>query len=114
MEGTGYSFEQSEIDTSIMLTAAITSLQKDEYIPPAKCEEFLSQIEGVLAIHQEFVSSHFLPDIDTVKSLLPLDRKILAGTVPPQQLQSFPMMMGAGGIYDTSMSEESAEYAEGE
>jgi len=71
MEDEGHIIEQTAIDTSIMFTAAITSLsQKDEYIPPQECEEMLNQIEGLLTMHQEFVSQ-FLPDINDVKSLLP-------------------------------------------
>jgi hypothetical protein len=110
MEGAGYAFEQSDVDTSAILTAAITSLQNDEYIPPRKCEEFLSQIEGLLAEHQEFVSSQFLPNIDAVKSLLPLNKKSPAGTMTSPGLHSYPTMLGAGelsaGWISTSSSSE--------
>jgi len=76
MEGEGqqFDFDIPEMDETYF-TAAIESLCKnDEYIPPQTCERFLNQIEGLLTMHQEFVSLQYLPDIAHVKSLLPLDR----------------------------------------
>jgi len=71
-----------------MFTAAIESLtQEDEYIPVQKCEEFLNQIEGLLTMHQQFVSTQFLPPIDDVKSVLPLTARSEIAAIP-----SFPQI----------------------
>jgi len=87
MEGEGqFDFDIPELDETYF-TAAIESLCKnDEYIPPQTCEKFLTQIEGLLTMHQEFVSQ-YLPDIADVKSLLPLDHNKSPSTisVPPNK-----------------------------
>jgi len=78
------------VDTSDMFTAAIESLSRqDEYIPVSECKLLNQIIEGVMSMHQAFVSSHFLPDIDDVKSLLPLNVKRDISAVP-----SFPQIKG--------------------
>lgn len=77
MDAISHTFERTTeiVDTTDMFDAAIQSLSRqDEYIPVQQCK-FLNQfIEGVISVHQAFVP--FLPDIDDVKSLLPLKRDI--------------------------------------
>lgn len=93
MEGEGHhQFVIPEMDETYF-TAAIESLrQNDEYIPPQTCRKFLNQIEGLLTMHQEFVSSQYLPAIADVKSLLPLDRSKpspIAIAEPPNKDKTF-------------------------